>query len=146
MSVEANKNLVNRFWDELWNKGIPSSFDDILPPHYAAAERGNVAIWRTAFPDFLITVDELLAEGNRVAARVTFRGTHLGEFNAYDLVMESLPPTGKAVEICGVWIFDVVDGKKLRDYAWGVGDWLSLLRQLGVMPAPRREQEPSAPA
>jgi predicted ester cyclase len=80
-----------------------------------------------AFPDIHFRVDDLLAEGDLVAARVTVTGTHQGEFMG-------IPATGRSVEV------DVMDFVSYRDGKgtahWGVSDMVSLLQQLGVMPPP----------
>jgi predicted ester cyclase len=138
MSSAKNKALVLRFWDEIWNKRNVALAHDILPLDYAAFEIPWVELWHAAFPDFRVTVNELVAEGDTVVSRVTIRGTHRGELKG-ELVRwltEPLPPTGKRMEIDGIWIFKVTDGKMLRAETRGVADWLGLLRQLGAETTP----------
>ena len=140
MSTEKNKALVLRFWNEIWNKRNTALAHDILPLDYAAFEMPWVALWHGAFPDFRVTVNEFVAEGEAVVSRVTIRGTHRGELKG-ELVRwltEPLPPTGKRIEIDGIWIFRVYDGdgKMLRAETRGVADWLGLLRQLGALSMP----------
>jgi predicted ester cyclase len=133
MSIEQNKALVLRFWDEVWNKANAVVAREILPPDYAAFEVPWVAIWHEAFPDFHVAVDEVIAAGDTVVSRVTIRGTHCGELKG-ELVRwlsEPLSPTGKRIEIEGIWIFKISDGVMLRMETRGVADWLGLLRQLG---------------
>ena len=73
------------------------------------------------------TVDDLVAEGDKVVVRWTFRGTHPGEF-------QGVPPTGKQVTIIGISIFRIVGNKVVED--WTIIDLLGLLQQLGVIPPP----------
>ncbi len=74
-----------------------------------------------------MTIEEMVAEGERVATRKTFRGTHRGE-------LMGIPPTGKVVEIGLIDIVRLVDGKVVE--SWSAADDLGLLRQLGVLPPP----------
>jgi predicted ester cyclase len=78
-----------------------------------------------AFPDFHITVDEMIAEGDKVAARWTATLTHEGEFMG-------IPPTGVQATISGMVIYRFADGKIVE--IWHIGDSLGLLQQLGVVP------------
>jgi predicted ester cyclase len=80
---------------------------------------------RTAFPDIQITDEDILAEGDRVAIRWYFRGTHLGDFLG-------IPPTGRPVEMGGFDIFRVADGKIQE--LWLENDYLMLMSKLGVIP------------
>lgn len=140
VEIEKNKALILRFWNEVWNKGNAAVAREILPPDYAAFEIPWVAIWHAAFPDFRVTVDEIIAEGDTVVTRITARGTHRGELKG-ELVRwltEPLPPTNKRMEIDGICIFKVTDGRMLRTETRGMADWLGLLRQLGVLPASER--------
>lgn len=84
-----------------------------------------VGFFRTAFPDLAITVEDLVAEGDLVAARYTIRGTHLGPLG-------DTPATGKPIEIQAMDLFRIVDGR-VTD-VWPVVDQLALLSQIGVLP------------
>jgi steroid delta-isomerase-like uncharacterized protein len=79
-----------------------------------------------AFPDLHITVEDLIAEGDRVVGRVTFRGTHSKDF-------QGMPATGKQIEMQVIDILRVEDGKIME--RWGVADNLAMMQQLGAMPA-----------
>jgi steroid delta-isomerase-like uncharacterized protein len=79
-----------------------------------------------AFPDMQATIDDILAEGDRVAARTTFRGTHRGEFMG-------IPASGKQVVFSGNDIYRFVDGKIAEE--WAQFDALGLMQQLGAVPA-----------
>jgi len=83
---------------------------------------------RTAFPDFHNTIEELIAEGDSVVARLTYRATHRGE-------LFGIPATGKAIEYAGVAIFRV--RKEQVAEGWVLGDTLGLMRQLGAVPGAR---------
>jgi steroid delta-isomerase-like uncharacterized protein len=83
--------------------------------------KGAVAMLRRAFPDLQSTVEDLIAEGDRVVARVNLRGTNTGEFMGR-------PPTGRPVNVTGIDIFRIVDGQ-VTD-RWGVLDMMALNQQL----------------
>jgi steroid delta-isomerase-like uncharacterized protein len=91
------------------------------------AAKHFAASYRRAFPDLLTTVEELLAEGDKVVARWTMRGTHQGE------IEELGPPTGKRIEATGISIYRV-EGGKIAEY-WAIYDALGMMRQLGFIPA-----------
>ena len=139
MFAEENKAIVRRFWEAI-ARGDLSVIDEVAAPdivvHFAGLPepvRGLEA-WKqlgaayfAAFPDLQETQEEVLAEGDRVAARVTWRATHRGE-------LMGIAPTGNRVTITGIAIARVTDGK-IREI-WEVSDALGLMRQLGVVPAP----------
>jgi predicted ester cyclase len=89
------KTLVRRMYEEAWNQGRLEVIDEICPPDYVgigpygnevgpeAVKRG-VNARRTGFPDIHVTIDDLLAEGDKVVAHLTFRGTHEGESRAFN--------------------------------------------------------------
>jgi predicted ester cyclase len=79
-----------------------------------------------AFPDMHLTIDDAIAEGDRVAVRFTSRGTHRGAFGP-------IPPTGRRVTIASYLVARIADGKIAEQ--WGLDDQLGMLRQLGVIPA-----------
>lgn len=133
MSVEDNKNLVRRYYDELWNKWNLDAAEELIPPDISF--RGSLAVTvhglrgfkdyvehvRATFPDFHNTIDGLIAEGDEVVARLTYRGTHRGE-------LFGIAPTGKRVTYSGVAIFLIADGK-IKD-GWVLGDTMGLKSQL----------------
>ena len=83
--------------------------------------------FRSAFPDFHVTIEDQIAEGDRVATRWTMRGTHEGEFRG-------ISPTGKQITVTGIGIFRFSDGKVVE--SWDNFDQLGMMRQLGVIPSP----------
>lgn len=137
-SLERNKALVLRFWDEIWNKGNATVAKEILPTDYVVFEMPWVEIWHAAFPDFHVSVNEMIAEGDTVVSRITIRGTHCGELKGQlvNWLTEPLMPTGRCIEIDGIWVFKVIEGKTLRMETQGVADWLGMLRQLGALITP----------
>lgn len=140
MSLEENKVIVRRFFEELLSAGNLAVADELLAPTYVnyfpglpepvrgpEAFKHLVATYRAAFPDMHVVVDDLIAEGDTVAVRFTVRGTHQGEF-------QGLAPTGKSVTMPGQVFYHFVDGKIAEDRP--VLDQLGLMQQLGVIPAP----------
>jgi steroid delta-isomerase-like uncharacterized protein len=143
MPLEENKALVRRYWQEASKRGLPVVMEEFLspdvvshPPASASPEpiRGLdafkqfIAVQFGAFPDLAVTVEDVIAEGDKVAARVTTRGTHTGE-------LMGLPPTSKRAEWNGISITRHADGKIVEQ--WGEFDALGLLQQLGAVPAPQ---------
>jgi steroid delta-isomerase-like uncharacterized protein len=107
----------------------PNFVDHTNPPgmqHGVDGHRAIVALFRQSFPDMRWEIHDLVAEGDRVAARVTMRGAHTGDFFG-------IPATNRAVEAGGVHILRIADGKIVEH--WGCNDDLSLMRQLGVVPS-----------
>ncbi len=84
-------------------------------------------MYRSAFPDLQATVEDQVAEGDKVASRFTFRGTHRGE-------LAGIPPTGNQVEVTGIVISRIEGGKGAED--WSNYDALGMMQQLGVVPPP----------
>ncbi len=141
MSAEENKAIVRR-WIEAYNERDLEAEAAVLAPGYVAHVPGAPApldlegleAWRQftapfteAFPDLRLTVEDIAAEGNTVAARVAFSGTHRGEF-------QGLPPTGKEVAFSSMEFNRVVDGKV--EEHWVEINLLGLVQQLGVATIP----------
>ncbi len=138
MSTEENKALVHRFEEEVWNGRNPSLVDEFFaashifraagdPPLDREGHRQMIAHFQDAFPDGRNTSEELLAEGDKVVQRWTFRGTHQGAF-------QGIAPTGRPVTLTGISIWGVAGGKIVE--SWHELDTLGLMQQLGVIPAP----------
>ena len=85
-----------------------------------------IAAPRRAFPDFQTTIDDILAQGDKVVVRFTARGTHRGKF-------QGVAPTGKQVTWAGINIYQITGGKIAE--TWQLGDALGLMQQLGAIPA-----------
>jgi steroid delta-isomerase-like uncharacterized protein len=147
---DANKNVVRRLFDEVWNKGnLPVAdqlFDTIYSHHDAStpdfgrgpeSEKLRVTLYRTAFPDLHLTVENLTAEGEIVTARWSCRGTHKGDLNG-------IAPTGKAISITGISVMRFASGKMVE--SWINWDALGLMQQLGVVPEFARAKVAAAAA
>lgn len=132
---EQNKMLDRRYLEEVWNRGnydvidqfVASDFVGHSPPSDeipgADGIRQYVSTLRAAFPDVHITVEDQIAEGDRVVTRWTARGTHRGEF-------QGISPTGKQAQVTGVTISRVANGKFVEGWMnWNV---LGLMQQIGA--------------
>ena len=134
MTTESNKALVQRFIDEVMNGGNTATIDDfcVAGSMFAGGLEGQIKAMKTPFPDLRFAVDSVLAESNKVAVRVTVRGTNTGPLvglPAFGRLETPVPPTGKSVMHSGMYIFTVSDGK-IVSYAAEL-DQIGLLRQLG---------------
>jgi steroid delta-isomerase-like uncharacterized protein len=136
---DANKASMRRFYAEVVNAGNLDLIDELLTDDFVEHEefpgitrdREGVkqffAMFKGAFPDATFTAEQVLAEGDLVAARVTVRGTHLGEFMG-------VAATGKPIEVQAIDIVTFADGKGTAH--WGVFDAMAMMEQLGAMPEP----------
>jgi steroid delta-isomerase-like uncharacterized protein len=140
MSAEQNKAVVRQMVEEVFNRGDTSLVDKFLAPDFVEHEelppgiprnregvKQLTAMFRGAFPDFKATIDDLIAEGDKVVIRQTWSGTHKGEFMG-------IPPTGKRVSF-GVIDIIRVAGDKFVEH-WGQMDSMGMMQQLGAVPAP----------
>ncbi len=138
MSTEDNKALIRRAYEEAFNQRNLAVLDEVNAPdlvfHNASttmqgleAFKQFLSLYLTAFPDARFTVEDMIAEGDRVVARHTFRGTQQGD-------LMGIAPTGKQVMTTGVTITRFANRKGVE--LWGNNDDLGLLQQLGVIPAP----------
>ena len=136
MPVEDNKAAVQRFYQDVINGRNLDALGELLTPdgvdHTFGSQSPEQArqffgMVQQAFPDMRVEVHEVIAEGDLVAARVTYTGTHQGEF-------VGIPATGRKTTISGVDFFRMQDGRQAEH--WGGPDMFSLLMQLGVMPGP----------
>ena len=131
MSLEENKALVRRFVEAYNNRNL-DAFDDILAPDYfdqtsKVDSKGLKQLMNMAFkgfPDFHETIEDIIAEGDKVWARITFTGTHTGEFMG-------IAPTGKKITTEMVDIFRIVNGR-LAEYR-DVNNNLDYLKKLGII-------------
>jgi steroid delta-isomerase-like uncharacterized protein len=138
-TAEANKKLIRRYYEEMWNLWNFAVADELLAPEIEFrgslgvatkgrdAFRGYMRLVRNSFPDFHNKIDQLVAEGDTVVARLTYRGTHRGE-------VFGLAPTGKEIMYSGAAIFRIAEGKIAE--GWVLGDRLGLLQQLGAQSVP----------
>ena len=135
---EGNKNVVRRLFEEVWNKGNLPVADELFTPNYdhhdpstpdfgrgPESEKKRATLYRTAFPDLRLTIEDIIAEGDAVMARWSCRGTHKGD-------LSGIAPTGKQFTISGVSIARIAGGKMAE--GWINWDALGLMQQLGVVP------------
>jgi steroid delta-isomerase-like uncharacterized protein len=134
---EENKAIVRRYVEEAINQRNMDLLDELFAPEFVdhTAVPGQApgveglkqffAMMDAGFPDFRAVIEDVIAEGDKVAVRFTFHGTHQDEFM-------DIPPTGRRVTMPGIDILRVVDGKVVE--LWGQEDVLGLMRQLGAMP------------
>ncbi len=139
MSAEENKAMARREIQELFNHtGNLDAAEEIYAPDYvghdpstgdirgAEAAKQFAAAYRQAFPDLEASIEDQIAEGDKVVSRFTSRGTHQGETEDFG------PPTGNRVEVSGITIERFEGGKIAED--WTHYDALGLLQQLGLVP------------
>jgi len=128
MSAETNKDIVLRYFLESHNEPYNLDvMDETCSPAFAAAHKDWQRMERAAFPDKHFTIDDVVAEGDKVLLRWTIRGTHLGEF--WTPVGTALP-TGNAITLTSMALFRLIDGKIVEER--NVHDWLALLLQFGA--------------
>ncbi len=131
MSIEANKAVVRRYFDEVHNQRNSTVIDEIFTPALATPTSGVVTMMRSAFPDYHITIMDQIAEGDKVATIWSLTGTHQGEWMS---PMGTIAPTGKQVTYTGTTTLQVADGK-IVDVIGSNHDHLGLLQQMGALPA-----------
>ncbi|MCG3157302.1 MAG: hypothetical protein DKINENOH_03934 [bacterium] len=142
---EANTAAIKRFYEEVMGKGNMKVIDELVADnfveHYApdpkmpankAGLKQMMGMFRTAFPDLQVTVEDIIAKGDKVWAYTTMRGTHQGEFMG-------LAATGKKIEVKSVDIVRFVNGKAVEH--WGLNDDYTMMMQLGMLPAPGQEEK-----
>jgi predicted ester cyclase len=140
MSLEKNKANFSAIPEEVFNKGNLAAIEELftsdyvdhvpVPPGFPSGLAGVyafVTMFREGFPDLHYTVEDVIAEGDRVVGRVTVTGTNTGSFMG-------MPPTGKRATWTEIHVGRMVDGK-LAEH-WANTDQLGMLQQLGVIPAP----------
>ncbi|HLE77774.1 MAG TPA: ester cyclase [bacterium] len=139
---EQNKAIVRRLFEGI-SQGHDAVIEELVAPDFAAKEAGEmrmmgaegfrevVATYRSAFPDMRFTIEDLIAEGDKVVVWSTFTGTHQGPLG-------ELPPTGKSVAVKDVDMYRVRDGKVVE--GWTNFDQWGLMKQLGVVGAEGGEE------
>lgn len=140
-TTEENKAIVRRWFEEVMNQGDLNAVDMICTqcaPSFVVNKgvlddapggldgvKAVVQSLRTAFPDLEFTIEDQIAEGNKVVSQMTVSGTHMGD-------MMGLPPTNKRMTINGVSIWLVGEGKLVEE--WVSWDTMAMMRQLGAIP------------
>jgi len=139
MSTEQNKAAVRRYW-EGYNAHNLDVWDEVCTPNYINHDPGLpvpdadlqttkqiIGEGQAVFPDIKSSEEDLIAEGDKVVVRRTFRGTHKGEF-------AGVAASGKEVTFSGIFIARLTGGK--IEEQWAIVDFLGLLQQIGAVPAP----------
>ena len=135
--IEENKAQVRVLMEEVWNRWnleaarkmiAPDFWDHLADPDQGKGFEGfedNFVAWRKSFPDWKITIHEMVAQGDWVSARLTGGGTQTGEFNG-------IAPTNRKITLSAIEMFRFEDGK-IKEY-WANFDELGMYRQLGMIP------------
>jgi steroid delta-isomerase-like uncharacterized protein len=133
LGLDANKAVVMRVVDEMWNRGDAAAVDELIAPgmveHGAFGAgiggrddaRETIGRFRAAFPDLVLDAEHLIAEGDQVVLHWVGRGTHEGEFMG-------MPPSGAKVTARGLDIYRIADGRVVEH--WGYPDVGGLMAQL----------------
>jgi steroid delta-isomerase-like uncharacterized protein len=152
MSLEANKEVIRAYVETIFNQRQVDRAEELVAPDYLdhAALPGQApglegakrkwGMYLVGIPDLRVTIEELVAEGDKVAVRRSYAGTHQGE-------LLGIPPTGKQVRIGGISIFRLAGGKIAEQ--WEQLDRLALMQQLGVVPLPGQappQAQPGTPS
>ena len=139
MSTEENKAILRRLYEEIWNEKNLGMADELISTDFidrnASAGlapgidgfKQGVAIAFATFPDIHLTIEDLIAEGDKVVSRVTARGTHKGE-------VMGIQSTGKQVAFTCIDIVRIADSKIVE--RWSLIDFPSIMHQLHVVPSP----------
>ncbi len=143
MSTEDNKAMVRRGFEEGLNQGKVAVFDEFCAPDFLFHDPNWPTIrtledykrWvtetRSSFPDIHFTIDDMIAEGDKVVVSFTWHGTNTGDIVS---PMMRIPATGKQVTATGVSIVRFAEGKCVED--WELADNLGIYQQLGLIPVP----------
>ena len=132
----TNAEVIRRIFQQIVVEGHLDLVDELLHENYVEhpedvpgrhAWKNRIAMFRRAFPDLSVTIEEMVVDGDRVATRTTIRGTHKED-------LMGIAATGRAVEVIGVDITHLRDGQAVE--RWGGIDMFGLLHQLGAIPSP----------
>jgi predicted ester cyclase len=135
MAAEENKAVVRREQEELWNHtGDLDAAEELFAAVQAEPAKQEAANFRRGFPDVISTIEDLIAEGDKVVARWRSRATHQGDYMG-------IAPTGNEVEFTGISFYRVEGGKIAE--SWNIEDQLGLMRQIGAFPEPEQSEEAS---
>lgn len=139
---EKNAAAMKRFYEEVVNKGNLKLMDELVAAEFVDHEefpgmkpgreglKEFFTMFRAAFPDLQFQVNDLVAKGDKVWVYITIRGTHKGQFM-------DMAATGKQIEVKGFDVIRFVNGKAVEH--WGLTDSMTMMMQLGAMPAPGQE-------
>lgn len=138
MSLESNKDLVRRFIAEVFVKGSDQAVDELVAEDFVPHSWGKMPPGREPLKQAQkrvhqgltgasMTIEDMIAEGDKVAVRLTAKGTHTGDFMG-------MPGSGKSYTISEIHIFRVRDGQVAEH--WRDADMLGMMQQLGALPVP----------
>jgi steroid delta-isomerase-like uncharacterized protein len=138
MSTASNKTIARRYFEDIWNKGDLAAVDELMAANVVGHVPGTtlhgletlkqrVSALYTIYAEPRFTVEDQIAEGDKVLTRWTFQGKHTGEYMG-------AAPTGKQVTVTGMNLFRLTGGKIAE--IWLNADDLGELQQLGIMPVP----------
>jgi steroid delta-isomerase-like uncharacterized protein len=141
MLSDTNKTVSRRFLEEVWNKRNMAVLNEIIANDHVNTGPGTlpglptgpegskqfVQVYLNAFPDVHFTIDDQIAEGDKVVTRWTASGTHKGE-------LAGIPATGKSSTVTGINVERIMNGKIVE--SWGIFDQFGMMQQLGVIPMP----------
>ncbi len=129
---EANKAVVKRFFEEIWSKGNVQSMEEFTGYTKERTDwlKEGVTRLHVSFPDIKYTVQEMIAEGDKVMAYWTAEGTHKAEYRGF-------PATGKPINYRGFDLYRLASGRIVERFG-GFNDDLMLLQHIGAVTDPRR--------
>lgn len=133
MSVEQNKALIRRWYDEIWNKQNLEVIDELAAPDFVSHRENvsreqvkeGIAGMFAAFTECSVRIEDMFAEGDKVCTRTVISSRHTGEYM-------DIPATGKEITIPGISVHRIVDGQITDD--WASADMLDVMQQLGAIP------------
>lgn len=144
MAAEENKAIVQRFnvlVGEVFRTGNVDALDEVLAPELVYHQPGAppdlqsykrfFAMFRLACPDMRYTLEDMIAEGDKVVDRLTWHATHQGEFMG-------IPPTGNTLTVTEIHVNRIAEGRIVE--RWSEVDRLGLMRQLGLVPSPGQDE------
>jgi predicted ester cyclase len=124
MNIQENKDLVRRYNQEIWNNHNLEKASEFMDGDFLAESIDHVRQFLAAFPDAQVTIEDLIAEGDKVVARLRASATNTGPFAGQ-------PPTGRQVEIRSIRIYQIANQKFVD--TWAIQDRLGLMEQLGLV-------------
>jgi steroid delta-isomerase-like uncharacterized protein len=136
--LKHNKEIARQAFEKVLSKGNLDLVDTLVADDYVGHSplevshgpedvKQFVTMLRNAFPDMEVTVEDQVADGDKVATRWTCRGTHKGEF-------QGMAPTGEEITMTGISMFRMANGKIVEE--WAIPDMLGVLQQVGAVPEP----------
>ena len=140
-ALQRNKEIIRRYFEEWGNRADKTVADELIatnvvlrnPPaviHSLEEYKQGMVAFHAAFPDLRFTIEDEIAEANKIAVRWTLRGTHLGDY-------QGRSPTGKTIMVTGISLFRLADGKIQE--IWVNMDRLGQAEQLGWLPTPLQQ-------